>query len=152
MNASIKGSHMKKLLAGCVAILFAWLAAAPAHALPLFARQTGQRCVACHAGGQFPELTPFGRNFKLTGYTMGERQTIPLAAMAVVTNTRVADTSKSDDPAQDFQKNGSTILAQASVFTGGKITDNIGAFVQISYDPYASQDDTGRFHGHTSLD
>src|SRR5438270_4754027 len=109
---------MKKLLAGFAAILVAWLAAAPAHALPLFARQTGQRCVTCHAGGQFPELTPFGRNFKLTGYTLGERQTIPLAAMAVLSNTHVADTSKSDDPAQDFQKNGSTILAQASVFTG----------------------------------
>lgn len=44
-----------------------------AVALPAFARQTGQNCVACHAGGQFPELTPYGRMFKLTGYTMGAR-------------------------------------------------------------------------------
>jgi len=29
-----------------------------AYALPVFARQTGQSLVACHAGGQFPELTP----------------------------------------------------------------------------------------------
>jgi hypothetical protein len=143
---------MKKPWTACAAILVAWLAAGPAHALPLFARQTGLRCVMCHAGGQFPELTPFGRNFKLTGYTLGERQTIPLAAMVVATNTRVANTSRSEDPAQDFQKNGRTILAQASVFTGGRITENVGAFVQVSYDPYATQDDTGRFHGHTSLD
>lgn len=34
-----------------------------AQALPSFARQTGQSCVACHAGGQFPELTPYGRLF-----------------------------------------------------------------------------------------
>ena len=27
-----------------------------AQALPSFARQTGQNCVACHAGGQFPEI------------------------------------------------------------------------------------------------
>jgi hypothetical protein len=143
---------MKKLLAACAATLLAWLAAAPAHALPLFARQTGQRCVMCHAGGQFPELTPFGRNFKLNGYTLGERQDIPLAAMAVLTNTRVASTSTVGDPAVDFAKNGSTILAQASLFTGGKITDNIGAFVQISHDPYATVDETGHFAGHTSLD
>ena len=25
-----------------------------AEAIPVFARQTGQNCVACHAGGQFP--------------------------------------------------------------------------------------------------
>ena len=25
-----------------------------AQAMPLFHRQTGQSCVACHAGGQFP--------------------------------------------------------------------------------------------------
>ncbi|MHB1334257.1 MAG: hypothetical protein ACYCY1_16855, partial [Sulfuriferula sp.] len=42
-----------------------------AQAVPAFARQTGQNCVACHAGGQFPELTPYGRLFKLTGYTLG---------------------------------------------------------------------------------
>jgi hypothetical protein len=34
-----------------------------AQALPTFARQTGQNCVACHSGGQFPELTPYGRMF-----------------------------------------------------------------------------------------
>jgi len=38
-----------------------------AEALPSFARQTGQQCVACHNG--FPELTPYGRQFKLNGYT-----------------------------------------------------------------------------------
>ena len=33
---------------------------AESQAIPLFNRQTGQNCVACHAGGQFPELTPYG--------------------------------------------------------------------------------------------
>src|SRR3569832_1901342 len=45
----------------------------PSYALPAFARQTGQNCLACHAGGQFPELTPFGRLFKLTCYAGGAR-------------------------------------------------------------------------------
>ncbi|WP_223827279.1 hypothetical protein [Undibacterium oligocarboniphilum] len=48
-----------------------------ANALPAFARQTGQNCVACHAGGQFPELTTYGRLFKLTGYTIGSRSAHP---------------------------------------------------------------------------
>src|SRR5271170_2841740 len=41
----------------------------PAHALPSFARQTGQPCGTCHT--DFPALTPFGRRFKLLGYTTG---------------------------------------------------------------------------------
>ena len=133
------------------AAALAGLLAQPSFALPLFARQTGQNCVACHAGGQFPELTPYGRLFKMTGYTIGER-TIPLSAMGVITNSRVADTSKSDDPSADFQKNGQTIFATGSVFLGGKVTDNLGAFAQITYDPYATQSADGTFHGHTNAD
>jgi hypothetical protein len=120
-------------------------------ALPLFARQTGQNCVACHAGGQFPELTQYGRLFKLTGYTTGER-TVPLSAMAVISDSKVFNTSKSDDPKADFQKNGNPIFATASVFLGGKVTDNIGAFLQVTYDNYASQSDDGKWHGHTNAD
>src|SRR5207237_9207504 len=66
---------------------------ADTSALPLFARQTGQNCQACHQGGQFPELTQFGRLFKLTGYTMGQR-TVPLSAMAVVSDSKVFNVSK----------------------------------------------------------
>src|SRR5499427_8702535 len=40
-----------------------------AVALPLYARQTGQPCATCHTA--FLELTPFGRRFKLGGYTLG---------------------------------------------------------------------------------
>lgn len=42
---------------------------APANAIPSYARQTGQPCATCHT--VFPELTPFGRRFKLSGYTAG---------------------------------------------------------------------------------
>jgi hypothetical protein len=44
--------------------------AGPAEAVPSFARQTGQECPACHVS--WPELTPYGRYFKLTGYTIGK--------------------------------------------------------------------------------
>jgi hypothetical protein len=153
-NPTIHSSECVSKLLWIIAILAAVLIASlpqAAMALPLFARQTGQNCVACHAGGQFPELTSYGRLFKLTGYTMGER-TVPVSIMGVLTNSRVADTSKSDDPGADFQKNGQTIFATGSLFLGGKITDNIGALAQITYNPYASQDANGQFHGHTNAD
>jgi len=135
------------------AILALVLALPPtdATAIPAFNRQTGQNCVACHAGGQFPELTPYGRSFKMTGYTIGERA-VPISGMAVATFSKVADTTKSDDPAGDFQKNNRVIFATASLLLGGKITDNIGAFAQVTYDPYASQDENGNFHGHSNAD
>ena len=50
--------------------------------------QSGQNDVACHAGGQFPELTPDGRLFKLTGYTIGKRG-IPISAMVVFSPSKV---------------------------------------------------------------
>ena len=50
-----------------VALVFA--ASEPAQAVPSFARQTGQPCGTCHT--DYPGLTPFGRLFKLNGYTTG---------------------------------------------------------------------------------
>jgi hypothetical protein len=123
-----------------------------AQAIPVFARQTGVQCAACHAGGQFPELTPFGRQFKLTGYTLGTRTELPISAMAVASMAKVANTSKSDDPSADFQKEGDLIFATASLLGGGKITNNLGLFAQVTYDPYATQDDQGKFHGHSNAD
>ena len=50
-------------------------AEAVAHTgIPSFSRQTGLACSACHT--IFPELTPFGRIFKLNGYTMTLLQTV----------------------------------------------------------------------------
>src|SRR3974390_2643000 len=54
----------------------------PAQALPSFARQPGQPCGPCHT--DFPALTPFGRRFKLLGYTTGGGpfRTTPWASQA----------------------------------------------------------------------
>lgn len=58
------------LAAAAAGSLLISLAAAPsAQALPLFARQTGQPCGSCHT--DVLGLTPFGRRFKLGGYTLG---------------------------------------------------------------------------------
>src|ERR1035437_2057119 len=141
-------------------LIFVTLAPLDAQALPAFARQTGQNCVACHAGGQFPELTPYGRMFKLTGYTIGTRG-VPLSVMGVVNYAKVSNTSKSDNPTGpdgDFEKNGKVLLSSASLFIAGKVTDNIALFSQITYDNYASPNvaadgsPNGSFSGHSSAD
>jgi hypothetical protein len=107
------------------------------QAIPLFARQTGVECVQCHSGGNYPELSPFGRSFKLTGYTLGTRQTIPLSGMLIVQNSRLANHNGSADPGTDFAHDRATQLQALSLFMGGKITDNTGAFAQVTYDGVA---------------
>jgi hypothetical protein len=53
------------LLFSCLTFAFV----SPAEALPSFARQTGQPCGACHT--DYAGLTPYGRRFKIGGYTYG---------------------------------------------------------------------------------
>jgi hypothetical protein len=118
-----------------------------ANALPAFARQTGQNCMACHAGGQFPELTSYGRLFKMTGYTLGARN-VPVAAMAVGSYT------KSRNPTDDaaFAKDAAALFQTGSIFLAGKVTDNVGLFAQATYNNYDSQDDSGKWQGKWASD
>ena len=108
------------------------LAAPPAQALPSFARQTGQQCAACHNG--FPELTPYGRLFKLNGYTFGGGQSsLPPVAVMLVPNFTHTQTGQPGGAAPHFDDN-NNFSYSASLFYGGAITANIGAFAQATYD------------------
>jgi hypothetical protein len=119
-----------------------------ARAVPAFARQTGQQCATCHAGGQFPELTSFGRMFKMTGYTIGTR-TIPLSVMGVASFTK--STTPSEDEA--FAKDAVALFQTGSVFLAGKITDKSGIFAQATYNNYDSRDPvTGHWKGKWGSD
>src|SRR5664280_566750 len=72
-------------------------AISPANALPSFARQTGQPCGACHT--DFPGLTPFGRRFKLGGYTLGGGDfRTTLFPLSDDTKKAPAAYTKKDDP------------------------------------------------------
>ncbi len=121
-------------------------AEAAAHAgIPSFSRQTGLACSACHT--IFPELTPFGRLFKLNGYTMTLLQTVdnggdsagrqslrlnlipPVSAMIMTSWTA----TKRSSPAT---ANGNVMFPQElSVFVGEAITPHIGTFMQLTYEP-----------------
>ncbi len=146
---TLRADHSLDVYAfGLIALIMVMISSA-AHALPTFARQTGQSCVACHAGGQYPELTPYGRLFKLTGYTFGERPAVPLSVMSVASYTKTINA----DPSSDFPKNAVALFQTGSVFLAGKITDNIGMFAQATYDNYANQDpNTNQWSGHSHSD
>jgi hypothetical protein len=111
------------------------------RAIPSFSRQTGLACNACHIA--FPQLTAFGRLFKLNGYTMTGLQTVntgeqspslkinlipPVSAMLV---TSMTQTSK----AQAGTQNGNIEFPQElSLFLGEEITTRMGTFIQITYE------------------
>ena len=114
-----------------------------ADAVPAYARQTGQDCIACHVGGFGPELTPFGRAFKLSGYTLqgANKKNVPLSAMLVASYTHTATPySSSNPPPVGFSNNNNfTALQQASIFFAGRIMDHVGAFAQATYSDPGSQ-------------
>ncbi|MFC5473640.1 cytochrome C [Paraherbaspirillum soli] len=120
-----------------------------AMANPLFARQTALKCSSCHT--IYPELTPFGRKFKLGGYTLGERETIPLALMAIVSRNQIRDNTDKSTGDKLFGKDREFVAEAFSLFSGGRFTDNAGAFIQWTYNNIATSDGQ-QFHGHGALD
>ena len=120
------------LIALCVGLIGI---APSAQALPSFARQTGQQCAACHNG--FPELTPYGRLFKLNGYTFGggTSDLPPLAAMTVESFTHT-QAPQLPGAATHYGPNNNFAAEFGSIFYGGAIASNlgIGAFAQVTYD------------------
>jgi hypothetical protein len=107
-----------------------------AYALPSYARQTGQKCAACHIGGNWPQLTPWGRFFKLAGYTPGKSMAdkegfhyVPLGVLGQVGLVWAAQPNDSQGNPVVTQ-NG---LPEAYGFTaelGTKITDWAGVFAE----------------------
>ncbi len=138
------------------------VSAGPAEALPAFARQTGHVCADCHT--IFPELRPFGRRFKIGGYTMGggDWQGPPLAAFyqGGVTSQRspydyttpglagalAASQANPDIPPPNPQANAAppglhtnnnVTSQQVSVFIAGQLYGNLGSFIAVAGDPVA---------------
>ncbi|MGH6888736.1 MAG: cytochrome C [Rhizomicrobium sp.] len=115
-----------------------------ALAVPSYARQTGLACEACHT--VFPELTPFGRVFKASGYTMFNtlkvedinklrQSTLSLSDLPPVSAMVMGSTSF-EAKANDSQssKTSTDFPQQLSLFYAGRIADNVGAFIQLTYD------------------
>ena len=137
-------------LAAASLAAFNFIETPTASALPAYARQTGQPCATCHTA--FPELTPYGRQFKLMGYTSGgtrcndgsaksDETQVPLAVMAwpgtmthVNSNLGRSNSTGSTDWAVPNINNDAWIPGQFSLFVAGQLYCDVGAFAQMTYD------------------
>ncbi|SJM94235.1 conserved exported hypothetical protein [Crenothrix polyspora] len=102
-----------------------------AHALPSFARQTGEACTACHIQTWGANLTPRGRDFKLKGYTQSNNETgwKPPLSMTVGGGGSF-DLTDYPDFLGGSSRAKDTAFASGSVFYAGKVNKNLGAYVQ----------------------
>ena len=140
----------------------------PADAVPAFARQTGYSCSTCHTAQ--PELTPFGRQFKLNGYTGGGTRCGDLRK--IFGNTDPASPGWSganvagwilpsfnhfakdlpSEPGPGLGTNNILDFSDASMFFAGQVYCNLGIFSQYSYSSTGSPQGTGQiFLDNTEL-
>jgi hypothetical protein len=111
-----------------------------AYAVPSFARQTGLSCNVCHSNP--PELTAFGRNFKLKGYVLTDMTAsdkvgntkdlllskyIPLSVLILISNTAF----QANQPAT--QNNAAGFPQQLSIFLAGGVASHFGGLAQVTY-------------------
>jgi hypothetical protein len=142
---------MKKIILLLIGIVAGMASMAEVSALPLFARQTGMACSACHFQ-HFPMLTGFGRAFKSAGYTMiatqgkveGEGLSIPsslnMSALTTAgyekTNQAASNTAinTTGDGAFYVPGNG----GELDLFVGGRVSGNTGFLAEVGTGGYVS--------------
>ncbi len=131
-----------------LAVVAAVMLAPAARAVPSFSRQTGMACAACHT--VFPELTPFGREFKANGYVLDNLRQVravsstrqqllslsQLPTLSVMMQTAYSTLSKAKpDPNGGSAQNGTVEFPrQLSLFYAGRIAPHLGIFSQLTYD------------------
>lgn len=125
---------MKKIVLSLAGVMAAVAFAPEASALPVFARQTGMACSACHFN-HAPLLNGFGRAFKSAGYSMmgaqgkveGENLSIPdRVNMAVLTTVGYNAISAAPATAPTGGWFVPASGGELSLFMGGRIMENAG--------------------------
>ena len=117
--------------------LAAFLAFSPsAQAVPSFAIQTGNPCAACHVGAFGPQLTSFGRDFKLYGYTASDKQSHfpPLTLMTQLSYGRT-QANAAQPVAAGARLNDNWAFNETTMYLAGMmVPDHVGTFIQGTYD------------------
>jgi hypothetical protein len=148
----MKQTIINKIIYLSTSVIVGLTLASEASALPLFARQTGMECAACHFQ-HFPMLTAFGRAFKAGAYTLmgtqgkveGDNLSIPNTLnMAILTTAGYSknnsDTAATVDPVANaagarttgdgtFYMPGTN--GEFSLFVGGRTSENSGALAEL---------------------
>lgn len=153
---------MKRIIAGVSCLFVASLITSPsAYAIPSFARQTGLSCNVCHYDP--PELTPFGRMFKLNGYTLttparkkvGDGKNLDLL-MNLPLSLKVGLSDSAMAKKQPGTQNGSVAFPQdLSIYLAGQLAPHTGSFIEMAYDHSSDHITFGmadlRYANHTKL-
>lgn len=150
-----------KLLCAALAASTIVLAAAPARAIPAFARRYGTSCLTCHT--VYPKLTPFGEAFRRNGFKFPgkdadfvKQETVPLgqeaykamfpkavwpaelpasAPLALGANGQMIihpDTQATSDPTHAVVSLQS-LIAEAHLWAGGAFTEHISYFAEVTF-------------------
>lgn len=133
---------MKKVSLLVAGAMLSAVVAQEASALPVFARQTGMACNACHFQ-HFPALNGFGRAFKASGYTLmgaqgkveGEHLSIPdRVNLGVLTTFGYEQASAAPQNFGTPAYGGwfvPTVGGEYSIFAGGRATEFAGFLSEI---------------------
>jgi hypothetical protein len=132
---------MKKIVLSIAAVMAAAAFAPEASALPVFARQTGMACSACHFQ-HFPLLNGFGRAFKGAGYTMmgaqgkieGEELSIPDTLNMAIFTTAGFQTQSNQNAVGAVPVNKWLLPANGgefSLFVGGRMSEFAGFLAEV---------------------
>ncbi len=150
-----------KLIGAALAALTVLLVAAPAHAIPAFARRYGTSCLTCHT--IYPKLNPFGEAFRRNGFKFPgkdgdfvKQETVPLgqeaykamfphavwpaelpasAPLAFGANGTVEihpDTTASSDPTHAVVSL-QGLVGEAHLWAGGGLTEHISYFSEVTF-------------------
>ena len=118
----------RRILAA-VFLLMSWILAVPdALAVPSMGRQTGFECSRCHT--VFPELTPFGRQFKLGAFSDSsakweERrllERLPISAALQVSRTATRETAAGGAMPADFPLDKQVIVQTAALYSAERFS------------------------------
>ncbi len=153
----------KRLIGGGLAALAILLVAAPARAIPAFARRYGTSCLTCHT--IYPKLTPFGEAFRRNGFKFPGKdadyvkaETVPLGQEAykkmfphavwpadlpaiapLAFGSNGALVIHPDKNAGAYAADNNTVftlhdlVAEAHLWAGGAMTEHISYFGEVTF-------------------
>lgn len=133
------------LLGASSLALLTFAAPQEGSAMPVYARQTGQSCAACHFQ-RFPLLNAYGRTFKVNGYTqVGKQGTIEDTDLSLPTTlnatllTKIRYQKKNgSDKTQELNSGQFQFPDEATLYLGGRAAKNIGFQAEIGLNGTAS--------------
>jgi len=130
---------MKKVILSMAGLLATAAFAPEVSALPVFARQTGMACQACHFQ-HFPLLNSFGRAFKASGFTMmgaqGKIEGDEHAPLSIPNTLNFGVLTTAGIEKQSGNPTGTQVdlpasTGELSLFYGGRVTENVGFISEL---------------------